>query len=953
MNTHTSFKRAATLVFAGMLALAGCQDEKTDGASCTVTSNGNGTSTISCTDGTSVTVANGTDGAACTVKDNGNGTKTISCTDGTSVTVSDGSAEGPFKIAELHGEKALQAEGEFAACAAGVTTNCGKYFVDVAIASATVSSGIVTVNFTVKDKKNVAVTDVASVSANVAKLVKMDGLGVPAADGAFTNWVPYLYSKQTVAAAGEWPAPAGTFSWQPSTESSGTGSSNGTLTNSGNGSYTYTFKKSLTSATYDGTTIAYEASLTHRVSIMIGGHAGPTGNAVFDFVPAGGAVADRRDIVQTDACKSCHGWEFHGHGGNRMLVENCVTCHLASTTIGGAPGSVDPHSGEELDAKVMIHKIHAGGELASIAGADGIVWDDPTTTGDESADNGQYAIWGYREAKHEWWKAEFPAIIENCTKCHQGTGAQVDNWKTKPSKKACGSCHDTVNFATGTNHTGGPQTDDATCAMCHPAEGAKETWNAPVTWAHDWTTKDARNIPEYIAELTVSTPANGKYFVAGEALVVTIKLKDAEASGTPYINHTTFVEDPNAAVGCQEASCPVDKDGKFKSASLFVHGPRAKRMPVLTTNARAAVLSGGTGPFDLSASGATLVLKVDQGQDIVAYDSTGGDFKMLGKITVAVPATGAFANKAAATTDEIVAWLNGNTAFKQRAIAYNQGGKVGIRSRKLGRVHAIQLDTSAVTTAVFGGDVSVHMPTGSTVSNNVSQRTVPANNDPKVQWFTDRIEYTLDPVDDLDPGTYVANIEFADRGRVDASNYKTPTVAKARFQVKQEAEEKAPAGNCASCHQGPDGKGFVLDYSRHNKIFDDTAVDQCGACHDYQPQNSTGSGWTGSKPISKRVHAVHNGSELNYPLLTVDYQNGDPVKGRNWFIEFPQSIRNCETCHPAGTTSGSWATKPARLPCMGCHDSDAATAHIKQQTYDPTPADPWSGDEEESCKTCH
>ena len=117
--------------------------------------------------------------------------------------------------------------------------------------------------------------------------------------------------------------------------------------------------------------------------------------------------------------------------------------------------------------------------------------------------------------------------------------------------------------------------------------------------------------------------------------------------------------------------------------------------------------------------------------------------------------------------------------------------------------------------------------------------------------------------------------------------------------------------------------------------------------------NSTSGSFYGGKPISKRVHAIHYGSSLNYPLLAVDYSNGDPVKGRNWDITFPQDVRNCEACHTAGTTSGSWKTEASRLPCLGCHDSDAAQAHIKLQTYDPTPDSPWSGDEEESCKACH
>ena len=213
-------------------------------------------------------------------------------------------------------------------------------------------------------------------------------------------------------------------------------------------------------------------------------------------------------------------------------------------------------------------------------------------------------------------------------------------------------------------------------------------------------------------------------------------------------------------------------------------------------------------------------------------------------------------------------------------------------------------------------------------------------------------------------GTYVVNLELGQLGRVSATNYRTPTVAKLTFQVGQAAEEKQIAGNCNSCHQSADGKGFVLDYSRHFKIFDNTAADQCTACHDYLPQlpdctidgncgASAYSGWTGSKPISKRVHGIHFGSSLLHPLGTVDYSNGDPTTGRNWDITFPQDVRNCQSCHVDGETSGSWASNPNRLACSGCHDGDAALTHMKLMTYDPTPDAPWSGDEAESCAACH
>jgi len=894
----------------------------TNGSSCDVTDNGNGTFTIACTDGNSVTVANGTDGTngtSCTAIDNHDGTSTIACTDGRSVTVSNGAAGGAVAVTDRHGSAFLATSGEFAA---------GKYFVTATITGASAdAAGVATVDFTVEDAGGAAVTTVPGISANIAKLAP------PAAGEAWSRWVPYVYRTETVSTVGDWPNPVGTTALQGYRES------NGALTNHGDGSYTYRFATDLSAVTAGGIPIAYERNLLHRVSIMMGGHAGPTADAVLDFVPDGTVASQTRDIVRTGACKACHGEEFHGHGGDRLTVENCATCHV--------PGATDAQGGESLDLKVMIHKIHAGGELASLPGADGIVWDNPATPGDESADNGQYAIWGYQNAKLEWWKVEFPAVIENCEKCHQGAGAQVDAWKTNPSRAACGSCHDTVNFASGANHGGGAQSSDDVCAICHKPTG---TGGAPsVTSAHDWTTKDERNIPEFGVALSVSIPANGTHFIAGESPVVTLVLTDV-TTGTP-IDHTTVREDASAEGCLAGAACPP-RDGLFPNASLFVHGPRARRVPVLTTAARAQVFSSSVGPFDLSAAGATLVLKVDAGQDVVMRDVTGGDFLAAGTVTVSV-AGGTFASTAAATTAEVVAWLNANTAFRRRAIAFDQAGRVGVRSRNLGRVASLQLQSSAVTTAVFAGDVTAHLPSGFTAVNNVAQRTNPANDDPKATRTIGAITYQLDPVDDLAPGTYVASVEIADRGRISATNYKTPSVGKVAFQVKTATVEKPPAGNCASCHQGPNGRGFILDFSRHYKIFSDDALDQCGACHDYQPQSATGSGWTGARPISKRVHAVHFGSSLFTPLLTVDYANGDPVPGRNWDITFPQDVRSCETCHPDGQTSGSWKTDAARLPCMGCHDSDAAKAHMKLQTWDPTPADPWSGDEEESCQACH
>jgi hypothetical protein len=154
----------------------------------------------------------------------------------------------------------------------------------------------------------------------------------------------------------------------------------------------------------------------------------------------------------------------------------------------------------------------------------------------------------------------------------------------------------------------------------------------------------------------------------------------------------------------------------------------------------------------------------------------------------------------------------------------------------------------------------------------------------------------------------------------------------------------------------------VLDPPRHNKPFTDNAADQCAGCHDYYSSENPANSYPvfppagpdagfGGHPLSKRVHAVHYGSNLNYPFYTVAHEE-TAAFGRNWNITYPMPILNCESCHGTAT-SGSWKTNPNRLACIGCHDTDAATTHMQLQTYDPTPNAPFSGDERESCKSCH
>ncbi len=853
----------------------------------------------------------------------------------------------------------------------------------ITITSASVASGITTVHFTVMNGAD-PVTGITACSAGIFKLA-------PAGGGlSYNRWVPYIY--RTV------PVHTVNAGYRESTTSTPV---HGTLTDNGGGNYTYTFGTNLTTAAYlfpvdNQTLVGYDPARTHRVSIYMGGHSGPTGEGDFDFVPGGGAVTQTRNIVQTATCKKCHGPEFAGHGGDRVTVQGCNGCHspnsfLVNTAANGG-------TTESIAMQDMIHKIHAGRELPSSQGIDNQFYDNPNTPEDETADNYQRfgAAYAYTVGRLDasWRTAAFPAVIENCQVCHTTTdtsGAEpvqnVDNWKTVPSRSACGSCHDTIDFAGG-GHMG--QTTDSGCSACHPATGSA----IAIVDAHNWTTKDIRNIPEYNVDLTVSTPENGEFFENGETPVISIALSDY-FTGTP-IAPDSVIQD-NTSEGCiplagfEGTECTVAADTFFTAANVYVTGPRGRRTQVLTYNARAKVTSASVGPWDLSA-GDAFGLRVDSGMPLVwynnaaVYEGYGQDEYISGDIEVPFDNT-AFADNAAATPAEVAAWLNANPDFNKRAFAYvenypatNVVNRLSIRSRGLSKYentasgNLVVRETTAQPNVLITADpvgmfaANAFGTAGGAAQARIRPVASTSATDPKASFpATGAITYTLDPVDDLVAGTYVVNIEFANRGRGPTNpaeppytDYRTPTTAVATFQVKQAATEKPIADSCTNCHWSNDaGRGFILDFPRHHKVFDNNAVDQCGGCHMYKSGMNPLTAGTesapadfGTKPLSRRVHAVHDGANLNFPTITVGHEE-TAAFGRNWNITYPQNIRNCQSCHSTDGTSGTWATNPNRIACGGCHDSDAATAHLKANTFDPTPNAPFSGDEQESCKTCH
>ncbi len=220
--------------------------------------------------------------------------------------------------------------------------------------------------------------------------------------------------------------------------------SGGTFTAVTDGVYKYKFGTKAPNG-YDATathTIGAYASRNLTVFNLGTNYASTT----FNFVPNGSAVTVTRDVVHSSGCNSCHD-QISFHGGSRRGVELCVLCHT--------PQTVNPDTGNTVDFKVMVHKIHAGSSLPSVVAGT------------------PYQIIGFNNAVSDFSTVVYPADVRRCETCHEqgAKAAQATAYLTKPTRAACGSCHDDVNFATGDKHLGGPQFDDNLCSTCHIPQG--------------------------------------------------------------------------------------------------------------------------------------------------------------------------------------------------------------------------------------------------------------------------------------------------------------------------------------------------------------------------------------------------------------------------------------------------------------------------------------------------
>jgi len=328
----------------------------------------------------------------------------------------------------------------------------------------------------------------------------------PGTNGNAATWQSYIY--HTVTPSG---CPTGATcvaNPAPATQATTENGASGKLVDNGDGTYQYTFQKDITT----DPNVTYNATLTHRVAFEIRGLA-QANNGPYSFQPSTGATTGifENDIVDTPTCNTCH-TQLMLHGGARVDTHYCVMCHNPSTT--------DPYSGNPLDFKQMVHKIHTGINLPSIQTAGG-----PNTT---PLPGQGYWIVGYMKSLDNFNTVLFPQDTRNCTTCHNQNdpnAPQAGNYASVPTVEACGACHDTVNFTTGAGHAGGAA-NNAQCTTCH----ANTTLpNLEVAQVHVIPDVVAATKFQYIINSVTFTNNAGSIYP-----VVNFKIVDPTNNNAPY-----------------------------------------------------------------------------------------------------------------------------------------------------------------------------------------------------------------------------------------------------------------------------------------------------------------------------------------------------------------------------------------------------------------------------------
>ncbi len=346
--------------------------------------------------------------------------------------------------------------------------------------------------------------------------------------------------------------------------------------------------------------VPFEPELTHRIGIQV--LTDPAVNGSHTWLPADPGSIDflRRDIIASQACNDCHG-QLGAHDRTATDTRLCVNCHTGD--------SADADSGNSLAFSVLMHKIHRGRDLPSVRAG------------------GQYAIRGEAGTPSDYSTVGFPQDIRNCASCHADHGdenPQHERWARRPSRAACGSCHEDVNFVTGAGHGEGISAGNDECLICHQDGGVA----GGIARAHEIPASVlARAFSARIVRVENTAP--------GARPRITFELRNPAAGNSPYdiSSHPAWrnpqISRLNLIIGWGSADFHNTGSGAVPAQPI-----RLSALSSSTRNADGSFTVVSPQPLPADASGSGLVGLSGRGA---------GDYEGDGQSTDAVPLTSVIA----------------------------------------------------------------------------------------------------------------------------------------------------------------------------------------------------------------------------------------------------------------------------------------------------------------------
>lgn len=731
------------------------------------------------------------------------------------------------------------------------------------------------------------------------------------------------------------------------------------------------------------------------------------GETVANFRFGGATTIVPREVVTAANCNACH-QQVRAHEDERRDVRTCVLCHTSgaedqnvATIAGGTPG-------RSIDFRVLIHQLHSGANLPSVLGvsttgtgartysatpvplryvdAQGAIDDHSTTafpqfpnlTAAMPKDQGNSSLTTAQQALEDQMR-KGPT---NCAACHAGA-AQGTLYKTQPSRRACGSCHDDVvwsNPYVANGQTMNANQTDASCTTCHAGSGAA----LAIDDAHLHPLKNATLNPGLVVTLSsvaeAGTNDGDGTLDPGEKVAVTFSLTD-------------FAGGAVAASG-------------LNSLSAVFAGPTTNRQVLLSTSLPLAAITGSS-PYTLNLPQAVVFELVG------ASTATTGDvfttartphWNVTGATTTVRVRTGnglgatTLATAAAAlqnfvqvgsvtnfARNDVVVVDDGAGAEEYLTVALVDGLRLWVTT-PLRNAHAVNAAVQEVTVAT----VPAASYTLTAASGQITETTEFGTGDVLVSYTSDYLVPSLYPPPindspDLDEtwgewqgkslvsGTYTVGL-WGYRDVVvalfsETQTYRGTSTATTIDVLVGSATSVTPyvlitggANNCNACHDD-------LSFHGGGRLGFDT----CVLCHGASGGEDRARYTAGNAPATTgttiefrtMLHKIHRGKDLaNAATYTVNgygsgaYPNNFTAHtyGTIGFPAMPGGVKNCALCH--GATNTAW-TVPSnrdhpsaqvapvrswRSVCGSCHDDTAAAAHFALQT---------TAGGLESCSVCH